>query len=66
MEVESFEKGIRHLTQKQLLTAGQSALNKLLVEKGVVTVEELQNGLTEWMQEHGKEAPKRKAKKKKK
>lgn len=64
MKTKDFEKHIKHLSQEQVLTGGLGTINKLLVEKGLVTAEELQAGLMDWIKEQGLEAPKTKSKKK--
>jgi hypothetical protein len=66
MKTKDFEKHISHLSQEQILNGGVSTLNKLLVEKGLTTPEELQAGLLDWMKKHDLEAPKHKNKKKSK
>ena len=49
MKVSKFEKRIQHLSQEAVLTGAVSVLNKLLVQKGIVTKKELQECFLEWM-----------------
>ncbi len=50
MKVKNFEKRISHLTQQEILAYSVSSLNKLLVDKGIVTRDELQKYFLEWME----------------
>jgi hypothetical protein len=57
VSVKDFEENIKHLSQQQILTAGIDTLNKLLVEKGICTNEELQNGILDWMEKSNLKSP---------
>jgi hypothetical protein len=48
MNEKEFEKELDGLSQQDILTATVSVLNTLLVKKGLITVEELQDGFREW------------------
>lgn len=52
MDIEKFEKRIKHLDQTQILSGAISSLNKLLVDKGVVTYTEIQDYFSAWMSKH--------------
>lgn len=52
MDIEKFEKRIKHLSQTQILSGAISSLNKLLVDKGVVTYTEIQKYFSAWMEEY--------------
>ena len=43
---------IQHLDQIEILTGAVSVLNELLIEKGVVTTEEIQDRFLNWMKIH--------------
>jgi hypothetical protein len=49
MDIASFESKIKQLDQEQILTGAISSLNKLLVDKGIVKQEELQDYFLHWM-----------------
>ena len=49
MDVKRFEKKLKHLTQEEILTGAISSLNKLLVDKGIVSANELQKYFLEWL-----------------
>ena len=53
MRTRDFEKKIRHLNQLDVLSGTVSNLNNILVEKGVVSRQELQAGFLEWMTRQG-------------
>jgi hypothetical protein len=64
MDIAEFESKIKQLDQEHILTGAISSLNKLLVDKGIVRQEELQNYFLQWMSEskpQKKGARKRKA-----
>jgi len=52
MKIEKFEAKIRNLKQEQLLTGAISSLNKLLVDKGIINEDEIQNYFLNWVSEH--------------
>lgn len=49
MEVGKFAKKLKGLDQIEVVTGFVSALNKLLVDKGVVTEKELQKYFLDWL-----------------
>jgi hypothetical protein len=51
MDIASFESRIKQLDQQQILTGAISSLNKLLVDKGIVKADELQDYFLHWMSE---------------
>jgi hypothetical protein len=59
MNVLEFERHIRHLDQLQVLTGAINSLNKLLVEKRIVDLDELQSHFLAWLEEHDLAKPKR-------
>jgi hypothetical protein len=52
MEVVKFESRIKHLDQEQILSGAISSLNKLLVDKGIIKENEIQDYFFNWMKEH--------------
>ncbi len=53
MSTEEFEKRIKHLDQIQILSGAISSLNRLLIDKGLVEEEELQDFFLDWVREQG-------------
>lgn len=53
MEVQKFERKIKHLKNKQILQGSINAITKVLVSKGLVTEEELQDTFMEWVNHNG-------------
>jgi hypothetical protein len=51
MDIASFESKIKQLDQEQILTGAVRSLNKLLVDKGIVKEEELQDYFLHWLRE---------------
>ncbi|MBV8361009.1 MAG: hypothetical protein JO189_24200 [Deltaproteobacteria bacterium] len=51
MDIAEFESKIKQLDQQQVLTGAISSLNKLLVDKGIVKADELQDYFLHWMSE---------------
>jgi len=51
MDTASFESRVKHLDQQQILTGAVSSLNQLLVDKGIVKPDELQDYFLHWMSE---------------
>ena len=49
MKVEKFEKQLKGLGQVDILTGAVDSLNKLLVDKGVITQRELQDYFSSWI-----------------
>jgi hypothetical protein len=49
MDIANFESKIKQLDQEQILTGAISSLNKLLVDKGIVKQEELQDYFLDWI-----------------
>ena len=55
MTERQFMKSIQHLNQVEILSGAVSTLNRLLVDKGVVTDKELQEKFLDWMRRSGLE-----------
>jgi len=53
MTIKKFEQHIKHLNQLEVVTGTVSSLTHLLVDKGLVTVEELQEQFLHWMKVRG-------------
>jgi hypothetical protein len=51
MDIAEFESKIKQLDQQHILTGAISSLNKLLVDKGIVKQEEIQEYFIHWMSE---------------
>ena len=51
MDITEFESKIKQFDQQYILTGAISSLNKLLVDKGIVKQEELQDYFLHWMSE---------------
>jgi hypothetical protein len=51
MDIVNFESRIKHLDQEQILSGAISSLNKLLVDKGIVKENEIQDYFLHWMSE---------------
>jgi hypothetical protein len=52
MDAERFESKIRHLNQEEILTGAISSLNRLLVDKGLIKEDEVQNYFLNWLNQH--------------
>ena len=52
MKVEEFEKQIKHLADSEIARGSTFALNRILIEKGLVTKEELQDMFLEWLKDY--------------
>ena len=52
MKVEEFEKHIKHLADSEIVRGSVFALNRILIEKGLVTKEELQDMFLEWLKDY--------------
>jgi hypothetical protein len=63
MDIAEFESRIKQLDQQHILTGAISSLNKLLVDKGIVKQEEIQDYFLHWISES---KPRRKAGRRKK
>jgi hypothetical protein len=63
MDIASFESRIKDLDQQEILAGAISSLNKLLVDKGVLRQDEIQEYFLQWMDES--KLPKKKSTRKK-
>lgn len=52
MKTKKFEKKIRHLSQKDIVTGNLSVLNKVLIDSGYITKSELQKMFIQWMEDN--------------
>ena len=64
MKVGKFERRTKDLRQIEILSGAVSALNKLLVDKKIISVEELQKYFSEWQKTHSAKQSRRSKKKK--
>ena len=54
MEVAKFERTIRHLSQEEIAATAISTINKILVKKGIATVDEIQQTFASLMRKKAK------------
>lgn len=52
MKAEKFEKKLKGLTQVEVLTGVVAVLNKLLMDKGIVSEAELQRYMSDWLKKY--------------
>ena len=64
MTTKDFQKHIRHLGQTEVLTGAVSSLNKLLVDKHLVSEDDLQTYFLDWLRTRGSARRKRGSSKK--